>query len=99
VDIEQPSPSLYGVARPCAVSGFHGTDRVQFCDAVAWSADWLRLMAAPVPSTGLVATSPSCVVAIGPAAKSLGVTGILGAACTAAVCVGQGVAGALGSDA
>ncbi|HXT90630.1 MAG TPA: hypothetical protein VN714_15365 [Trebonia sp.] len=29
------------------------------------------LMAAPVPSTGVVATSPSCVVAIGPLANEL----------------------------
>src|SRR5260370_42346332 len=67
--IVQPSPSCHGVARPRALSGFFGTVSVQFNDATACAAVWFRLMAAPVPSTGLVATSPSWRNAVCPLAK------------------------------
>ena len=56
-DSWQPSPSWYGVARPCALSGFAGTARVQFPEAAAAAAVWFRLMALPAPSTGTVAAS------------------------------------------
>ena len=75
--IEQPSPSCHGVARPRALSGLFGTVSVQFIDAAACAAVWFRLIAAPVPSTGLVARSPSWKNAVWPVAK-------LGAAGTAA---------------
>src|SRR5579872_884237 len=75
--IEQPSPSCHGVARPAALSGLFGTVRVQFIDAAACAAVWFRLIAAPVPSTGLVATSPSWKNAVRPLA-------LLGAGATAA---------------
>jgi hypothetical protein len=65
--IEQPSPSCHGVARPAAVSGLAGTASEQFIEAAAWAAVWCGLTAAPVPpSTGVVATSPSCPVAAAP---------------------------------
>jgi hypothetical protein len=67
--IEQPSPSCHGVARPCALSGLAGTASEQFIDAAACAAVWVRLMALPVPSTGAVATSPSCLKAVWPLAK------------------------------
>jgi hypothetical protein len=51
-----------------------GTVMVQLPELAASAAVWLRLMAAPCPSTGWVAMSPSCCVAIGPFAKSFGVT-------------------------
>ena len=38
-------------------------------DAAACAAVWVRLMAAPVPSTGAVATSPSCLKAVWPLAN------------------------------
>src|SRR5690242_16904589 len=69
--IEQPSPSCHGVARPCAVSGLAGTASEQFRDAAAWSGVWFMLMAAPVPSTGAVATSPSWNPAIVPLPNEL----------------------------
>src|SRR6202042_1089198 len=97
---EQPSPSCHGVARPRALSGLFGTVSVQFSDAAAWSAFWFRLMAAPVPSTGLVARSPSWLKAIRPVAK-LGAAGT--AAATAALLLaladGQGEAEALAAAA
>src|SRR5579859_5228581 len=97
---EQPSPSCHGVARPLALSGLAGTVIVQFIDAAACAAVWFRLIAAPVPSTGLVARSPSRKNAVRPVAK-------LGAAGTAAVApvpalalaVGQGAADALAAAA
>jgi hypothetical protein len=67
--IEQPSPSCQGVARPAAVSGFAGTASEQLSEAAAWAALWWVLMAAPVPSTGTVATSPSCAAARVPPAN------------------------------
>ena len=48
-----------------------GTASEQFIDAAAWAAVWFRLMAAPAPSTGLVATSPSWKLAIVPLANEL----------------------------
>ena len=69
--IEQPSPSCHGVARPAAVSGLAGTAIEQFIEAAAWAAVWFMLIAAPVPSTGVVATSPSVVVATAPLANEL----------------------------
>ena len=66
---EQPSPSCHGVARPLALSGLAGTVMVQFIDAAACAAVWFRLIAAPVPSTGLVARSPSWRNAVWPLAK------------------------------
>jgi hypothetical protein len=42
---------------------------VQFIDAAACAGVWFRLMAAPVPSTGAAATSPSLKLATGPLAK------------------------------
>ena len=71
---EQPSPSCHGVARPLALSGLAGTVMVQFIDAAACAAVWFRLIAAPVPSTGLVARSPSWRNAVWPLAK-LGAAG------------------------
>src|SRR5579859_2973732 len=85
--IEQPSPSCHGVARPRAVSGLFGTVSVQFSDVAASAAVWFRLIAAPVPSTGLVATLPSWKKAVRPLA-------LLAAAGTAAAAT-AGVALAL----
>jgi len=48
-----------------------GTASEQFIDAAAWAGVWFRLIAAPVPSTGAVATSPSLNVAVGPLANEL----------------------------
>src|SRR5580658_6514136 len=67
--IVQPSPSCHGVARPRALSGLFGTVRVQFNDAAACAAVWFMLIAAPVPSTGSVARSPSGKKAVCPLAK------------------------------
>ncbi len=53
------------------MSGFAGTASEQFSEAAASAAVWFMLMAAPVPSTGVVARSPSCVVATGPLANEL----------------------------
>ena len=97
---EQPSPSCHGVARPLALSGLAGTVMVQFIDAAACAAVWFRLIAAPVPSTGLVARSPSWRNAIWPLAK----VGAAGTAALAAVPVlvlpdGQGEAEALAAAA
>jgi flagellar motor component MotA len=87
--IEQPSPSCHGVARPAALSGLAGTASEQFSEAAAWAAVWFRLMAAPVPSTGVVAMSPSVVVAMAPLANELA------GGTAAAVPVALGVAVAL----
>jgi hypothetical protein len=69
--IEQPSPSCHGVARPAALSGLAGTASEQFIEAAAWAAVWFMLMAAPVPSTGVVAMSPSVLAAMAPLANEL----------------------------
>src|SRR5215467_1960615 len=90
--IEQPSPSCHGVARPWALSGLAGTASEQFRDAAAWSAVWFMLMAAPVPSTGVVATSPSWKKAIAPFANEF--AGATGAAAPLAVALGAALADA-----
>src|SRR6516165_8544964 len=95
---EQPSPSCHGVARPRALSGLAGTVSVQFIDAAAWAAVWFRLMAAPVPSTGLAARSPSGKNAVWPLAK-LGAGGTTALAAVPALPDGQGEAEALGEAA
>jgi len=83
------------VARPLALSGLAGTVIVQFIDAAACAAVWFRLMAAPVPSTGLVARSPSEKNAVRPLAK-LGAGGTTAAATPAPELVdGQGAGDAL----
>src|ERR1700744_1369743 len=69
--IEQPSPSCHGVARPAALSGLAGTASEQFSEAAASADVCCVLIAAPVPSTGLVATSPSWAVATAPPANEL----------------------------
>jgi hypothetical protein len=48
-----------------------GTASEQFSEVAASAAVWFRLMAAPVPSTGADATSPSWAVAIAPPANEL----------------------------
>jgi hypothetical protein len=54
---------------------------VQFIDVAACAAVWFRLMAAPVPSTGLVARSPSGKNAVCPLAKvAAGATATAGSA-------------------
>jgi hypothetical protein len=68
-----------------------GTVSVQFIDVAACAAVWFRLMAAPVPSTGLVARSPSGKKAVGP----LALLGAGGTAAAAAVAVPVGAALAL----
>ncbi len=93
---EQPSPSCHGVARPLALSGLAGTVIVQFIDAAASAAVWFRLMAAPVPSTGLVARSPSGKKAVCPLANvGAGGTIALAAVPVLALALGQGEAEAL----
>ena len=52
LDIWQPSPSTYGVARPRALSGLAGTCRVQFIDWAAWAGVWLMFI--PTPPTWTV---------------------------------------------
>ena len=87
------------MARPRALKGLSGTVSVQFIDVAASAALWFRLMAAPVPSTGLVARSPSGKVAVGPLAKVAagGTTAAAtaGAAFPAGLPDGQGVGEAL----
>src|ERR1700722_1662298 len=95
--IVQPSPSCHGVARPRALSGLFGTVSVQFSEVAACAAVWFRLMAAPVPSTGLVATLPSWKNAVCPVAKlAAGGTAAAAAALLLALAlplaVGQGAA-------
>ena len=93
--IVQPSPSCHGVARPRALSGLAGTVIVQFIEVAACAAVWFRLMAAPVPSTGLVARSPSGKNAVWPLAK-LGAGGTTAAATPAPeLADGQGAGDAL----
>src|SRR5580692_477233 len=87
--IEQPSPSCHGVARPLALSGLAGTVSVQFIDAAACAAVWFRLIAAPVPSTGLVARSPSWKNAVWPVAK-FGAAGTAAATAVPALALADG---------
>jgi hypothetical protein len=62
-------------------------------EAAAWAALWFMLMAAPVPSTGVVAMSPSVLVAIAPLANEL--AGGTAAADPVALALALGVAVAL----
>src|SRR5580700_6824871 len=95
--IVQPSPSCHGVARPRALSGLFGTVSVQFNDAAACAAVWFRLIAAPVPSTGLVAKSPSWRNAVRPLAKlAAGGTAAVAAVPALPLADGQGEAEAEG---
>ena len=55
----QPSPSTHGVASPWAVSGLAGTDTVQFIDAAACSAFWLKLNVLPAASTAFAPARPA----------------------------------------
>jgi hypothetical protein len=55
-----PSPSTHGVARPLALSGFFGTDTVQFVESAAWAVVWLKLNAAPDASTASAPATPAC---------------------------------------
>src|SRR6202012_4880506 len=55
----QPSPSTHGVARPVAVSGRSGTVTVQFVEAAAWSAFWVKLNAFPAASTAFEPARPT----------------------------------------
>src|SRR5579875_265154 len=48
---EQPSASCHGVARPWALSGLAGTNRVQFIELAACAAVWFRLTGLPAAST------------------------------------------------
>src|ERR1700722_3103799 len=97
---EQPSPSCHGVASPRALSGLFGTVSVQFSEAAAWSAFWFRLIAAPVPSTGLVARSPSWLKAIRPVSKFAAAgTAAATAALLLALADGHGAAEALAAAA
>src|SRR6201987_2092122 len=96
--IEQPSPSCHGVARPVALSGLAGTASVQFIEAAASAAGCFMLMPAPVPSTGFVARSPSCWVAVWPLANELAggtVAVLLGLALALALALVLGVADGL----
>jgi len=69
--------------------------RVQFIDVAAAAAVWFRLIAAPVPSTGLVARSPSGKNAVGPLAKvAAGATTALVAGSVLALADGHGDADA-----
>jgi hypothetical protein len=77
-----------------------GTVSVQFIDVAASAAVWSRLMAAPVPSTGLVARSPSGKKAVGPLAKvAAGGTTAVAAALVLVLVVGQGAAEVLAAAA
>jgi hypothetical protein len=73
---------------------------VQFIDVAASAAVWFRLIAAPVPSTGLVARSPSGKKAVGPLAKvaaggtTAAATAGLALPLALALAEGQGVADA-----
>ena len=55
-----PSPSTHGVARPLALSGFFGTDTVQFVESAAWAAVWLKLNGSPAASTASAPATPAC---------------------------------------
>ena len=55
----QPSPSTHGVARPLALSGFLGTDTVQFVESAAWAVVWLKLNGSPAASTAFAPATPA----------------------------------------
>src|SRR5262249_12440002 len=93
--IVQPSPSCHAVASPAALSGLAGTVSVQFSEFAASAAVWVRLIAAPVGSTGLVAMPgrPASGFTAGAAAAAAGVA--VDAAADAPLGYGAGDAGAL----
>jgi hypothetical protein len=67
----QPSPRTQGEARPWALSGLAGTDTVQFIEAAAWSAFWVKLNAFPAASTAFAPARPARFAALfGGMAKS-----------------------------
>src|SRR6185437_8567093 len=77
----QPSPRTHGVASPWALSGLAGTDTVQFVEAAASSAFWVKLNAFPAASTAFAPASPARFAALfGGMAKSAAVAGLVAAA-------------------
>src|SRR6185437_6980586 len=77
----QPSPRTQGEASPWAVSGLAGTDTVQFVEAAAWSAFWVKLNALPAASTAFAPARPARFAALfGGMAKSAAVAGLVAAA-------------------
>src|SRR6478609_6024265 len=91
----QPSPRTQGEASPWALSGLAGTDTVQFVEAAAWSAFWVKLNASPAASAAFAPARPARFAALfGGMAKSAAVAGFVAAAAVAAGpdadAVGQG---------
>src|SRR5215472_18927416 len=88
----QPSPSTHGAARPWALSGLAGTASVQFIEAAACAASWLKLNAFPAASTAFAPARPArpaglmggmaALTALAPAAAAAAALGV--AAATAA---------------
>ena len=77
----QPSPRTQGEASPWAVSGLAGTDTVQFVEAAASSAFWVKLNALPAASTAFAPARPARFAALfGGMAKSAAVAGLVAAA-------------------
>ena len=77
----QPSPRTQGEASPWALSGLAGTDTVQFVEAAAWSAFWVKLNASPAASTAFAPARPARFAALfGGMAKSAAVAGLAAAA-------------------
>ena len=77
----QPSPRTQGEASPWAVSGLAGTDTVQFVEAAASSAFWVKLNAFPAASTAFAPARPARFAALfGGMAKSAAVAGLVAAA-------------------
>src|SRR5690242_21465970 len=92
----QPSPRTQGEASPWAVSGLAGTDTVQFVEAAAWSAFWVKLNALPAASTAFAPARPARFAALfGGMVKSAVVAGLVAAAEPDAD--GQGAAAAAGA--
>ena len=77
----QPSPRTQGEASPWALSGLAGTDTVQFVEAAAWSAFWVKLNASPAASAAFAPARPARFAALfGGMAKSAAVAGLAAAA-------------------
>src|SRR4029077_12174422 len=77
----QPSPRTQGEASPWAVSGLAGTATVQFVEAAASSAFWVKLNALPAASTAFAPARPARFAALfGGMAKSAAVAGLVAAA-------------------
>src|SRR4029077_6201584 len=77
----QPSPRTQGEASPWAVSGLAGTATVQFVEAAASSAFWVKLNAFPAASTAFAPASPARFAALfGGMAKAAAVAGWVAAA-------------------